>query len=152
MELKDLLPRDHVLLHLCADGRRELFCALARPLAATGIIADLDTFVDDLERREQQITTQVESSIALPHSRSRVVRRLGLTVGLADAPGLIYSESSDEPVRLIFLIAVPSFAPTAHLPLLQRLANFAHDRQRVDKLLICTSEAQVVGALARYKG
>ena len=152
MDISTLLPRSHVLLNFTATGRREAFQALVAPLVTDGIVADADRFVKALERRERQITTQVECGIAFPHARSGAVRRLALTVGLCGPEGVDFDGTDSGTLRLLFLIAVPSFAPTAHLPLLQRLANFAHEPARVARLLACNTPAKVVACLTRFKG
>jgi len=151
IDLKTLLPRHHVLLNLCGSTREELFRTLSAPLVAEGIVTDVDRFVFDLEQRERQITTQVEQGIAFPHARSAAVRRLALIVGIAGEPGLAYNREAEGPVRLFFLIGVPAFAPTAHLQLLQRLAHFSHDQNRVARLLACKTPGPVASALVRYK-
>ena len=152
MDIRTLLPRSHVLLDLAATDRRSAFEKLVSPLVADAIVADADRFLDALERREEQITTQVEAGIAFPHARSGAVRRLALTVGIGEPAGIDFGGGGTQPVRLLFLIAVPSFAPTAHLPLLQRLANFAHQPERVTRLLACNTQNKVVSCLTRFKG
>lgn len=77
---------------------------------------------------------QVSPLVALPHARSNAVRRLGLSVAIFNE-GISYADGSESNCRLLFLIAIPAFAPTAHMPLLQHLAAFAHDAGRVQKLL-----------------
>ena len=152
MDIRTLLPRSHVVLDFAATDRRRAFEQLVAPLVVDGIVADADRFLDALERREDQITTQVEAGIAFPHARSSSVRRLALTVGMAGPDGIDFGGGGSQPLRLLFLIAVPSFAPTAHLPLLQRLANFAHQPERVARLLACNTQSKVVACLARFKG
>jgi mannitol/fructose-specific phosphotransferase system IIA component (Ntr-type) len=152
MDLKALLNRDYVVLGMRAPNRRAVFAALVAPLVSAGVVTDAELLIADLERREDQFTTQIEGGIALPHARSHAAKRLALTVGTAEAPGLVFDPSSPQLVRLFFLIAVPAFAPTAHLPLLQRIADFCRDRQHVARLLSCTSQAQIVAWLARFKG
>lgn len=152
MDIRTLLPRSHVLLDFAATDRRSAFEALVTPLVTDGIVLDAGRFLDALERREEQITTQVEAGIAFPHARSSAVRRLALTVGIGGPAGIELGGGGAQPVRLLFLIAVPSFAPTAHLPLLQRLANFAHQPERVTRLLACNTQSKAVSCLVRFKG
>ena len=152
MDLRALLPSNHVLLQFRAAGRLDIYRQLTTPLLKTRIVSEADAFIQAVERREQQITTRVTTGIAFPHARSPAVHRLGLTVGIAKDPGLPFDGSDEDLVRLFFLIAVPSFAPTAHLPLLQKLANFVQEEEKVEGLLNCTTPRQVVGRLARYKG
>ncbi len=148
MDLRLLLPREHVVVHAAVGARRVFLACLAAPLVHDGTVSDLETFLTELEQRERQVTTQVPGGIAFPHARSRCVRRLGLVVGTAAPPGVSFGEEEDEPCRLFFLIAVPASAPTAHLPLLRYLSAFVRQPARVQRLLEARTPAQVVRILA----
>ncbi len=152
MDVKSLLPPQHVVLRLNPGTRREILRQICQPLLKDNIITDLELFLDDLERREEQITTQVDSCVALPHARSNGVRRLGFAIGLAPTPGIAYSSEVAETCRVFFLLAIPAFAPTAHLPLLQFLANFAHQTVRIQKMLTADTPGKVTRQLATFKG
>jgi len=152
MDLKALLPRHHILIGLKAKGRRKILEALATPLINDGMITNLEQFLDDLERREDQINTQIGRDMAIPHARSECVRRLSITVGLAAAPGLAFSNDPEKPVcRIFFLIAVPALAPTAHLNLLQHLVHFANDPRRLEKFRECRTAGPLASQLINYK-
>ena len=152
MDIKSLIPASHVLIGLEGSTQRDILRNLCTPLSKEHILSDTDAFLDDVERREKQITTQVDDMIALPHARSTAVRRLACSVGIACDPGLTYNAETEARCRLFFMIAVPAFAPTAHLPLLQHLANFAHDPERVGKLLDSASPSQAARQIVRFKG
>ncbi len=151
LDINTLLPVSHVIMPLTGETRNEIFTNLAAPLINDGIIEKPKVFIDDLERRESQLTTQVENGVALPHARSRTVKRLGLVIGLAPAPGLCFNLETKGLSKVFFLIAIPAFAPTAHLPLLQKLANFAKDEARREKLFAAADAKQVVKMLNTYK-
>lgn len=150
MDIKSLIPGSHIMYGIRGQTRRQILAALASPLVDEGVVTEMETFLDDLETREDQYTTQVASAVALPHARSNAVRRLGCTVGITDEP-VTYNPVCELPCRVFFMIAVPAFAPTAHLPLLQHLAGFAHDAVRIEKLLTATSPAKAVQQIIRYK-
>lgn len=151
IDLKSLLPKNHFLLHFNEKGQDKIFRALAQPLLDDGVVTDLDRFIADVAKREAQITTQICKLIAMPHARSDVVRRLGVTVAVADEPGLIYTPGSKHKARIFFMIGVPSFAPTAHLALLQGLVHFAQDEKRVAKLLAAATPAQAAACMTSFK-
>ncbi len=150
MDIKSLLPSNHVVYNVAGQSRRDILRALSTPLVDDGVVTNVDAFLDDVENREEQYTTQVGTSVALPHARSNVVRRLACTVGITQEP-VVYDPAAEQPCRLFFMIAVPAFAPTAHLPLLQHLASFAHDPERIDKLLQTSSAAKAARQIVRFK-
>ncbi|MCF7854221.1 MAG: PTS sugar transporter subunit IIA [Candidatus Pacebacteria bacterium] len=152
MDIKSLIPASHVLLGLKGETPRDILRNLSKPLAMDNILSDAEAFLDDVERREGQFTTQVDNTVALPHARSNTVRRLACSVGIASDPGLAFNPTENNRCRLFFMLAVPAFAPTAHLPLLQHLANFAHDPERVEKLLDSTTPAKAARQIVRFRG
>lgn len=151
MDIKTLLPRSHVIMNLDQRDRRELLATLAQPLVDDGVVLDLNQFLDDVERREKQITTQITPELAIPHARSGAVRRLGITLGVALEPGVVFDPESGDPCRFFFLIAVPAYAPTAHLTLLQGLVHFIHDTKRMEKFRKAKTSAQLLSLLASHK-
>ena len=151
MDLKVMLLKDHVLLHVEAANRRDLLTAMAQPLVKGKFVADQDQFLMDVERREDQITTQIGRNIAIPHARSTTVRRLCLTVAIADGQGIAFSPQARNRCNLFFLIGIPALSPTAHLTLLQLLVHFANDAKRMEKLLASATPSQVVQNLTSFK-
>jgi mannitol/fructose-specific phosphotransferase system IIA component (Ntr-type) len=145
MDITQLLPREHIVLEAAGADRSDLLRCLLVPLVQDGTIADGEAFLAELELRERQVTTQVPGGVAFPHARSRCVRRLGLVVGTAAAPGVAFAGPGAESCRLFFLIAVPTSAPTAHLPLLRHLSALVRQPARVERLV----EARTASQLAR---
>lgn len=153
MNLKSFLSVEHILVGLTATTQREMLEKLTAPLVADNVVTDAAQFVADLERREAQISTMMENGVALPHARSHVVRRLGLTIGLTTPAGVHFNvEKPEETSYVFFCIAVPSFAPTAHIPLLQALAKFSRDPRRIEKLLSSQTAGVAVRYLSAFKG
>jgi mannitol/fructose-specific phosphotransferase system IIA component (Ntr-type) len=74
-----------------------------------------------------------------------------MAVGFADAPGLVFNPAAGANCRVFFLIAIPAFAPTAHLTLLQHLVHFTNDAKRMEKLLACQTAAQVSNCIVTFK-
>lgn len=148
MQIKNILPKSHVMLGL-EGSRQKVLNTLATPLLKNKVVSDIKNFLTDVDTREKQITMQVNPLVALPHARSNAVRRLGLAVGVCKT-GISYNDDSEPECRLLFLIAIPAYAPTAHLPLLQHLAAFAHDPERVEKLLQSRTPGRAAGQITRF--
>ncbi len=64
------------------------------------------------------------------------------------AQGVRFSNSSAEPVRLIFLLVTPLDEPDLQLALLARLARVAGDAALREQLCKATTEADVIDAVA----
>ena len=133
MELKSFVFQDQICVDLKGESHEEILQQLIAPLVAKKIVTDSDQFLADVIRRENDISTVMENGTAFPHARSNSVARMGLVIGMAKGDGINYSDK--EKTKLFFLLAVPAFAPTAHLPLLQLLALFSMDNVRVEKFL-----------------
>lgn len=151
MDIRNLLPSSHVMVCLKASNRRDVLTQLSAPLLKDAIVTDLEVFLADLERREDEISTQITHDIAIPHARSNAVRRLGFTMGIAPEPGLMFNPASGHNCRVFFLVAVPAFAPTAHLKLLQHIVHFANDAKKMPKLLTAKTPGQAVTLLVNFK-
>ena len=153
LNVANLLPASHVVRIGDCDKQEDLWNALVAPLAADDLVTDKTQFIADLERREQQCTTVVDDGlVAIPHARSDAVRRLGFVVGLASEPGFALHPDGETLSRIFFCIAVPSFAPTAHLQLLQLLASFSRDGKRLQKLLSARTPAAAARCIHSFKG
>ena len=153
MDLTRLLPANHTIVHMEPTSREDAITQLAQPLADTGIITDIEEFCKDIEIREQQITTVIGNGVAIPHARTKSATRLGLSVGLMkDGNTFKYSDEEDiEEVNVLFMIAIPSFAPASHLPLLQHLAKFVRYEKKVAKLLKSRTPAAATKYLHSFK-
>lgn len=150
MDIKTLLPASHVIMDFSATSRRDAWGSLCERLVADKIIIDQEQFLNDLERRENEVTTRIDEMVALPHARSNAARRLGVMLGISPNRSVEYDGGGGSPA-VVFLIAIPAFAPAAHLPFLQHFAGFARDRERLLKLLAASSPAQAVRQLASLK-
>ena len=153
MDLTRLLPANHCLVNISPINREDAYKQLIQPLVDTGIIVDPEQFLTNLEDREKQITTVVGNGVAIPHARTVSATRLGLSVGfLPEGNSFKFSdEDSVESVSLMFLIAIPSFAPASHLPLLQHIAKFIRYDKKVAKLMKSKTPAATAKYLHSFK-
>lgn len=152
MDMKMLLPAEHVLMGLADKDRMGILTVLVEPLVRADVVRDALAFLDDLLIRESQVSTQVPGGVAFPHARSAHVSRLGLTVGLAPAPGLPFDRDQPELCRVFFLIAVPATSPTAHLPLLNLLSRLVRKDNKKRRLLNASSVGDVTRVIRTFKG
>ena len=151
MDLTRLIPAAHCVLHIKATTRDEIIRETMQPLIDSGIVSDAVGSMERLIERENQITTVIGNGVAVPHARTTHASRLGLVLGILDEPVNFSDDPDAEPVQVIFLIAIPSFAPVSHMPLLQHLASFVRYPRKVNKLISSKTQAAASKYLCSYK-
>ena len=152
MKLKPFIKSDRIVIGLKDGDRRSVLAQLIQPID-DGTLDDPGRFLNDLIRREDELTTVMENGVAFPHARSVVVRRLFIVIGIVnDGSAISFGPDPDIRSKLFFCIGVPAFAPTAHIPLLQALANYVQDENRVEKIVASRIPSEVVKRLSTFKG
>ncbi|WP_037815214.1 MULTISPECIES: PTS sugar transporter subunit IIA [Amycolatopsis] len=121
MTTSDLITADLVDLELAAADKNAAVRALAGRLVSAGRVTDLELFLKDVAAREEQMATGLEGGIGIPHCRSAAVTAPTLAFGRS-TDGIDFG-APDGPAKLIFLIAAPDGADSAHLKVLAALAR-----------------------------
>lgn len=110
-------------------------------------LIDVDNYVEDVKKREAISTTGIGDGVAIPHAKSSWVKKPTVVVGKS-AKGIEWESLDDEPVNMVFLIAVPEGEGNEHLKILQVLAvslmddefkekiEKANDKKVIEELLI----------------
>lgn len=84
-------------------------------------LVDVDKYVEDVKAREVMSTTGIGDGVAIPHAKSAWVKKPTVVVGKSSG-GIEWESLDDEPVNMVFLIAVPESEGNEHLKILQVLA------------------------------
>lgn len=147
MTTTDLITADLVDLGLDAEDRRAAVRSLAERLVRAGRVTDLDLFLADIEKREQQMATGLEGGIGIPHCRSAAVTAPTLAFGRSDE-GVDFG-ASDGPAKLIFLIAAPEGGGADHLTVLAALARRLVRAEFKQTLLQAADPAEVAAYVGK---
>lgn len=116
-----LITTDQVVLDLTGTDRHAATRTLAETLVASGRVTDLDTFLADVRKREEQMATGLPGGIGIPHCRSSAVTEPSLVFGRS-GDGIDWG-AEDGPATLVFLIAAPEGGGDDHLAILAKLAR-----------------------------
>lgn len=116
-----LITAQQVVLGLEGDDRTAATRRLGETLVATGRVTDLDGFLADVAKREEQMATGLPGGIGIPHCRSAHVVEPSLVFGRSEQ-GIPWG-AEDGPAHLIFLIAAPDGGGEDHLAILAKLAR-----------------------------
>jgi len=138
-----VLDLDH---HDLAD-RHAATRVMAELLAAEGRVTDLDGFLTDVRKREEQMATGLPGGIGIPHARSTHVTEPSLVFGRSTL-GIDWG-AEDGPATLIFLIAAPEGGGDEHLKILASLARRLMRAEFRESLMNASDAAAVVDVVNR---
>ncbi|EIZ8954557.1 PTS 2-O-a-mannosyl-D-glycerate transporter subunit IIABC [Cronobacter sakazakii] len=128
MNLRALTDPGLIQIHAPFSTRDEAIAALAGLLAAHGKLHDHTAFVNEVMQREALGPTALGEGLAVPHGKCAAVREAAFAVATLREPIAWQGVEGDEPVRLIFLLAIPAAqAGTTHIQLLTELTTLLVD-------------------------
>ncbi|EOW2372513.1 PTS 2-O-a-mannosyl-D-glycerate transporter subunit IIABC [Cronobacter sakazakii] len=128
MNLRALTDPGLIQIQAPFTTRDEAIAALAGLLAAQGKLHDHTAFVNEVMQREALGPTALGEGLAVPHGKCAAVREAAFAVATLREPVAWQGVEGDEPVRLIFLLAIPAAqAGTTHIQLLTELTTLLVD-------------------------
>ncbi len=149
MQWLDLACEETVTLNLKAQDKVSAIRELAELLYRAGKIRSKDDFVDDVLERETHVATSVGRSVAIPHARSAAVIETAVAVGRTE--GIHWADDDEEPVKLVFLLAVPVANPSSdYIGMLASLAGALLDDGFCQGMKSAATGREVVECMRRY--
>ena len=134
------------MINLCLSGenKEEVIKNLAMQLNETGVISDFDVYYESVLERENLTSTGIGFGIAIPHGKTDAVSRCAVGFGRLKK-SLDWLSLDNEPVKMIFLLAVPNTAAgNEHLKIIAGLSRkLMHENFR-KKLEYSTNEGEIV--------
>ncbi len=150
MKITDLIAKESIKLDGRAATKKEALDTMVELMAASGKIADVETYRKGVYAREEEGTTGIGEGIAIPHAKSDAVKTPGLAA-MVIKEGVDFDALDGAPVHLIFLIAAPNTKENVHLDVLSRLSVLLMNQDFTEKLkkaetaeefLACIDEAE----------
>ncbi|WP_027410312.1 PTS fructose transporter subunit IIABC [Anoxybacteroides tepidamans] len=148
MKMTELLTRDTIVLDVKARTKEEVIDELARTLDQAGVLNDLQAFKDAIFARESQSTTGIGDGIAIPHAKTKAVKRPAVAFGRSKN-GIDYDSLDGKPSYLFFMIAAPEGANQAHLETLSRLSSMLMDASFRSRIESASSEEELLHIIAQ---
>jgi len=145
----DLASEETVALNLNAQDKASAIEELAELLLRAGKLSSKAKYVEDVLEREAHVPTSVGRGVAIPHARSSAVLETAVAVGRVK--GLHWAEDDEQPVRMVFLLAVPIDNPTSeYIGMLASLASALLNDGFCGGVMSATSKAQIVEYMREY--
>jgi len=142
----EIFAKDLVKIDYYAINKESLINEMVEFLYKEHIINDMDAFLRSILERESIMSTGIGNHVAIPHTRSESVKRLAVAVYLLKNE-IDYDSIDDEPVKVVFMIAVPEDMKKKYMILLATISNFLSNEENHSKLLNAKSEDEVYNLL-----
>jgi PTS system nitrogen regulatory IIA component len=145
MKILDLLDKRMIISELSSNNKDGALRELVRVLAQVERQVDEDRMMEILLERESLGSTGIGEGVAIPHGKSKDVKKLLACFGRS-LPGLDFQSMDGKPAHLFFLLVAPENSAGIHLKALARISRLMKD-QVFRKRLMEVSSAEEIYAL-----
>ena len=143
MKIEGILSEKYIVLNLELASKSQVIEKMLSLVSDHAGVADSKRLRDDVLKREQEMSTGIGKSIALPHAKTEGVTEP--VMAFATLSNEMDFDSLDcEPVRLVFLLATPEEMLAEHLKLLARITRLAGREDFRQRLILSSSPADVL--------
>lgn len=150
MEIKDLLKRELMILDLKATDKMGAIDEIAEKFFEKSYVKSKEDFKAGLIKREEEGSTALGESVAIPHSKNATViepavlfaRKIG---------GLDYEALDGEPSEIFFAIAAPDGENNLHVATLAELSKMIMKDGFIDELKGVKTEDDVYKVIEKYQ-
>lgn len=146
MNLKTVLTRDTISLHLKGTNKEEIINELLDILVNNGKIKDRKAAYEAVMDREKKMSTGMKHGIAIPHGKSPVVQNLVACIGVSDAP-VDFDSLDHEPCRIFIMTLSPIDKTGPHLQFLAEVSLLFKSSEKRSEILAATSSEEVIQIL-----
>ena len=147
MDVINIIDPKIVDTRLNVYNKSEVVTKLAQDLFTNGYIDDVSAFVDDVYLRELEGQTGIGGYIAIPHSKSKHVKKIGVAIGI-NKKEIPWETLDGKGVKVVILFAVGDDKESArdHLKLLSLFAKKLGREEVVSRLLDAKDTSDVIAA------
>ena len=143
MALIDMVVEKIVKIPLVSKDKPDVLRELVQILKDAGEIDDFETVLKAVQDREDQQTTGLEKSIAVPHAKTTAVSSLKLAIGITPE-GIDFDSLDGELSKLFFLLVAPPGQSGPHVEALAEIAKLASSTSFCKALIRSENAREVV--------
>jgi PTS system nitrogen regulatory IIA component len=147
MNLKTVLTKDTITLHLKGVTKDEIINELLDILVAAGKIQDRDAAYAAVMDREQKMSTGMKHGIAIPHGKSATVKDLVACIGVSDSK-IDFDALDGEACRIFIMTLSPLEKTGPHLQFLAEISLLFKSSEKRAEILKAESPEAILHILA----
>jgi PTS system nitrogen regulatory IIA component len=146
MNLKHVLGRDSIALHLAGGTKEEIIDELLGVAVKAGKIKDLAEARKAVLEREGRMSTGMKHGIAIPHGKTDTVDDLVACIGISDK-GVDFEALDDEPCRIFIMTLSPADKTGPHLQFLAEVSLLFKSEEKRAAIIAAKDPEEVLKIL-----
>lgn len=145
MNVYEMLDKKAVTTELTSKDKPEALSELVELLVSSGTIkeADKDLILGKLKEREVLGSTGIGKGVAIPHAKSKRVKKMIAAFGISKQ-GMDFKSLDGEPTHIFFLLLAPGETPGPHLKALAKISRMLDDKFVRDRLRSAKSDQDIL--------
>ena len=142
MKILDILDKRMIVSQLTSGDKAGVLRELVRVLAQVEKEVDETRMVEILLERESLGSTGIGEGVAIPHGKSKEVKKLLASFGRS-LPGVDFQSMDGKPAHLFFLLVAPENSAGIHLKALARISRLMKDQMFRKRLMEANSSEEI---------
>ena len=146
MDLKSVLSRDTVALHLQGQDKEAIIDELLKVAARSGKISDTSAARKAVLDRERRMSTGMKHGIAIPPGKTDAVKDLVACIGVSDK-AVDFDALDRQECRIFIMTLSPADKTGPHLQFLAEVSLLFRSEEKRAAILAATSPEEVLAVL-----
>ena len=142
MKILDILDKQMIIHQLASTSKEGVLRELIRAIAHVEKQVDENRLMEILLERESLGSTGIGEGVAIPHGKSKDVKRLLASFGRSLA-GMDFQAMDGKPTHLFFLLVAPENSAGTHLKALARISRLMKDNVFRKRLMEVSSGEEI---------
>lgn len=117
-----MLSKKFIKMNLTGKTKDEILQEMVDILDKGGVLNDKDEYLKVVREREATSSTGLEEGIAIPHGKTKAVKKATVAFGKSNE-GVDFNSLDGEKSRFFFMIAAPEGTTDAHIEMLSKITN-----------------------------
>lgn len=146
MDLKHVLGRDSIALHLKGSNKEEIIDELLASAQKSGKIKDVAAARRAIMEREGRMSTGMKHGIAIPHGKTDTVADLVACIGVSDK-GVDFEALDQQDCRIFILTLSPADRTGPHLQFLAEVSLLFKSEEKRNAILAAATADEILKIL-----
>jgi PTS system nitrogen regulatory IIA component len=147
MNLKSVLTKETICLHLKGTSKEEIINELLDILVAANKITDRTAALAAVMERETKMSTGMKHGIAIPHGKSQTLQDLVACIGVADIP-IEFDALDHQPCRIFIMTLSPVEKTGPHLQFLAEVSLLFKSDEKRNQILSASTPEDIIRILS----